>query len=74
MLPPFCFRLAGTPPPPAVSRTSMNFMAGLRPLPPEQRVRVIARELVFALVILVFFLTVDRGCSACCICRRKPSS
>ena len=33
-----------------------NFMAGLRPVPPEQRVRVIARELVFALVILMFFL------------------
>jgi len=37
-----------------------NFIAGLRPVPPEQRVRVIARELVFALAILVFFLFCGR--------------
>ena len=33
-----------------------NFIAGLQPVPPEQRVRVIARELIFALGILLFFL------------------
>ena len=37
-----------------------NFIAGLRPVPPERRVRVIARELVFALVILLFFLFCGR--------------
>lgn len=37
-----------------------NFIAGLRPVPPEQRVRVIARELVFALIILLFFLFCGR--------------
>ena len=37
-----------------------NFIAGLRPVPPEQRVRVIARELVFALAILLFFLFCGR--------------
>lgn len=33
-----------------------NFIAELRPVPPEQRLRVVARELVFALAILVAFL------------------
>lgn len=33
-----------------------TFVSGLRPVPPERRVRVIARELVIALVILVVFL------------------
>ena len=33
-----------------------TFVAALRPVPPEKRVRVIARELVFALLILVLFL------------------
>jgi len=33
-----------------------TFVAALRPVPPEKRVRVIARELVFALLILVAFL------------------
>ena len=33
-----------------------TFVAGLRPVPPEKRLRVIARELVIALVILVVFL------------------
>jgi len=33
-----------------------TFVAGLRPVPPEERLRVIARELVIALVILVGFL------------------
>ena len=37
-----------------------NFIAGLRPVPPEQRVRVIARELAFALAILLFFLFCGR--------------
>ena len=32
-----------------------NFVAGIQPVPPERRTRVIARELVFALCILVFF-------------------
>lgn len=32
------------------------FVSGLRPVPPERRLRVIARELVIALVILVLFL------------------
>lgn len=32
------------------------FVAALRPVPPEQRLRVIARELVIALVILIVFL------------------
>ncbi|MDZ4405996.1 MarC family protein [Prosthecobacter sp.] len=33
-----------------------TFVSGLRPVPPERRLRVIARELVIALVILVVFL------------------
>jgi multiple antibiotic resistance protein len=33
-----------------------NFIAGLRPVPPERLLRIIARELVIALVILVAFL------------------
>lgn len=33
-----------------------NFIAGLRPVPPEHRLKVIARELVIALVILLVFL------------------
>jgi multiple antibiotic resistance protein len=33
-----------------------NFMSGLRQVPPERRLKVIARELVVALVILVTFL------------------
>lgn len=33
-----------------------TFVGALRPVPPEKRVRVIARELVFALLILVAFL------------------
>ncbi|MGV3661885.1 MAG: MarC family protein [Prosthecobacter sp.] len=33
-----------------------TFVAALRPVPPEQRLRVIARELVVALIILVVFL------------------
>ncbi len=33
-----------------------TFVAGLRPVPPEKRLRVIAQELVIALVILVVFL------------------
>ena len=33
-----------------------NFIAALQSVPPERRVRVIARELVFALGILLFFL------------------
>lgn len=33
-----------------------NFIAGLRGVPPERRMRVIARELVIALVILLVFL------------------
>lgn len=33
-----------------------TFVGALRPVPPEKRVRVIARELVFALLILVVFL------------------
>jgi multiple antibiotic resistance protein len=33
-----------------------TFVSGLRPVPPERRLRVIARELVFALVILLAFL------------------
>ncbi|MBN8419211.1 MAG: NAAT family transporter [Verrucomicrobia bacterium] len=33
-----------------------TFVSGLRPVPPERRMRVIARELVIALVILVLFL------------------
>ena len=33
-----------------------NFIAGLRPVPPEQRMKVIARELLIALVILLVFL------------------
>lgn len=33
-----------------------TFVSGLRPVPPERRMRVIARELVIALVILVAFL------------------
>ncbi len=37
-----------------------NFIAGLRPVPPERRVRVIARELLFALAILLFFLFCGR--------------
>ena len=37
-----------------------NFIAGLRAVPPEQRVKVIARELIFALLILLFFLFCGR--------------
>lgn len=37
-----------------------NFIAALRPVPPERRVRVIARELLFALAILLFFLFCGR--------------
>ena len=37
-----------------------NFVAGLRGVPPEKRVRVIARELVIALVILLVFLFFGR--------------
>ena len=37
-----------------------NFIAALRPVPSERRVRVIARELLFALGILVFFLFCGR--------------
>jgi multiple antibiotic resistance protein len=33
-----------------------NFISGLRSVPPERRTRVIARELVIALFILLFFL------------------
>jgi multiple antibiotic resistance protein len=33
-----------------------NFVSALRSVPPEKRVRVIARELVFALIIMLFFL------------------
>lgn len=33
-----------------------TFVSGLRPVPPERRLRVIARELVFALAILLAFL------------------
>ncbi len=33
-----------------------TFVSGLRPVPPERRLRVIARELVIALAILVVFL------------------
>lgn len=33
-----------------------NFISALRPVPPERRMRVIARELVIALVILLAFL------------------
>lgn len=33
-----------------------TFVSGLRPVPPERRLRVIARELVIALVILTVFL------------------
>jgi len=32
-----------------------NFVAAIQPVPPERRTRVIARELVFALVILICF-------------------
>jgi len=37
-----------------------NFIAGLRPVPPERRLRVIARELVIALIILLLFLFCGR--------------
>lgn len=37
-----------------------NFISGLRPVPPERRLRVIMRELVFALVILIGFLFCGR--------------
>ena len=37
-----------------------NFIAALRSVEPERRVRVIARELLFALAILVFFLFCGR--------------
>lgn len=37
-----------------------NFLAGLRAVPPERRIRVIARELLFALGILLFFLFFGR--------------
>jgi multiple antibiotic resistance protein len=37
-----------------------NFIAALQSVPPERRVRVIARELLFALGILVFFLFCGR--------------
>ncbi len=37
-----------------------NFISGLRPVPPERRLRVIARELVFALLILLGFLFCGR--------------
>jgi multiple antibiotic resistance protein len=37
-----------------------NFIAALQSVPPERRVRVIARELLFALAILVFFLFCGR--------------
>ena len=33
-----------------------TFVSGLRPVPPERRMRVIGRELVIALAILVLFL------------------
>jgi multiple antibiotic resistance protein len=33
-----------------------TFVSGLRPVPPERRLRVIARELIIALVILIVFL------------------
>lgn len=33
-----------------------TFVSGLRPVPPERRLRVIARELIVALVILIMFL------------------
>jgi len=33
-----------------------NFISGLRSVPPERRIRVIARELILALVILLIFL------------------
>jgi len=38
-----------------------NFLAGLRAVPQERRMRVIARELLFALVILLFFLFCGRS-------------
>ena len=37
-----------------------NFISGLRSVPPERRTRVFARELVFALVILLLFLFCGR--------------
>jgi multiple antibiotic resistance protein len=37
-----------------------NFLAALRPVPPERRVAVIARELVIGLVILLVFLFCGR--------------
>jgi len=37
-----------------------NFISGLQPVPPERRLRVIARELLFALAILVGFLFCGR--------------
>ena len=37
-----------------------NFISGLQPVPPERRLRVIARELLFALVILLGFLFCGR--------------
>ncbi|CAN5793955.1 YhgN family NAAT transporter [soil metagenome] len=37
-----------------------NFISGLRPVPPERRLRVIMRELIFALVILIGFLFCGR--------------
>ena len=37
-----------------------SFVAGLRNVPPERRVRVIARELIIALIILLFFLFTGR--------------
>jgi multiple antibiotic resistance protein len=37
-----------------------NFISGLRGVPPERRVRVIARELVIALIILLVFLFCGR--------------
>ncbi|MDB6138796.1 MAG: hypothetical protein JWO94_1868, partial [Verrucomicrobiaceae bacterium] len=37
-----------------------NFISGLRPVAPERRLRVIARELIFALLILLGFLFCGR--------------
>lgn len=37
-----------------------TFVTALRPVPPERRLRVIARELVVALVILILFLLLGR--------------
>ena len=37
-----------------------NFISGLQPVPPERRLRVIARELLFALIILLGFLFCGR--------------